>query len=329
MKNINISHVIVYLILSVFILSACGLMDLYSEIFEGDQPSVEEQVQATLTAIASEKAVAPTNTVETEIPPTATVEPPTATQQTQGIITGEIGYPSEFIPPQRVVAFDTEDLNTYFVTEIQMGSTYTLEVPSGTYYVLSYLINPSQLGTPPDFYAAFSQAVVCGLAVGCEDHSLLPVEIQPGETITDINPIDWYRTPGEDEGWPTDPINAGTGSIAGGLGYPSEYIPPLRVVAFDVYSQNYYYVETLLNQDTYEITDLPAGTYHVLAYVRDEGPGISAGYSYAVPCGLTVECSDHNLIDVMVYPGEVTENIDPIDYYAQPGEVDWPDDPAQ
>jgi hypothetical protein len=227
------------------------------------------------------------------------------------------------------VAFDVEDLDNYFVTEVQSGSAFSLEVHSGTYYVLAYVINPSQAGTPPDYYAAYSQAVLCGLQAGCDDHSLVPVEVQSGESVTDINPIDWYLPPGEDAGWPEDPLKSGTGSISGELGYPSEYIPPLRVVAFDVYSEDYYYVDTLLNQSTYEITDLPAGTYHVLAYVRDEGPGISAAYSQAVPCGLTVDCNDHSLIDVLVYPGETTEGIDPIDYYAQPEEVDWPEDPTQ
>jgi hypothetical protein len=329
MKKLNKIWIIVFSLLSILILTACGLMDLYSDIFEGDQQSVDEQVQGTLTAIASEKALESTRTAEAEPSPTATIVTPTATEPSLGMISGQLAYPSEFLPPQRVVAFDVEDLDNYFVTEVQSGSAFSLEVHSGTYYVLAYVINPSQAGTPPDYYAAYSQAVLCGLQAGCDDHSLVPVEVQSGESVTDINPIDWYLPPGEDAGWPEDPLKSGTGSISGELGYPSEYIPPLRVVAFDVYSEDYYYVDTLLNQSTYEITDLPAGTYHVLAYVRDEGPGISAAYSQAVPCGLTVDCNDHSLIDVLVYPGETTEGIDPIDYYAQPEEVDWPEDPTQ
>ena len=329
MKNKKQIKVVVFLILSIFILTACGLMDLYSEILVGDQESVEEQVQATLTAIALEKEMEFTETAEVEPSPTATVEQPTPTEPALGTITGQIAYPSEFLPPQRVVAFNIEDDENYFVTEVQSGSTFTLEVPPGNYYVLAYVINPSQVGTPPDYYAAYSQAVVCGLEAACDDHSLVAVEVQTGENITGIDPIDWYLPPGEDADWPADPLKSGTGTITGELGYPSEYIPPLRVVAFDVYSEDYYYVDTQLNQETYEITGLPAGTYHVMAYVREEGPGISAGYSQAVPCGLSVDCNDHSLIDVMVYPGEVTEAVDPIDYYAQPEEVDWPEDPTQ
>ena len=325
----NKMWILIISILSVILLTACGLMELYSDLLGGDQQTVEDQVQATLTAIASEKELEATNTPEVKPYPTSTVAPPTGTEPSQGTITGQIAYPSEFLPPQRVVAFDSEDFGTYFVTEVQSSSTFTMAVPPGTYYVLAYVINPSQVGTPPDYYAGYSQAVLCGLQAGCDDHSLVPVEVQAGESLTEVNPIDWYLPPGEDADWPGDPLKSGTGSIRGELGYPSEYIPPLRVIAFDLYSADYFYVDTMLNQTTYEITDLPSGTYHVLAYVREEGPGISAAYSQAVLCGLTVECNDHRLVDVFVYPGEVTEGVDPIDYYAQPEEVDWPDDPTQ
>jgi len=213
--------------------------------------------------------------------------------------------------------------------EVQTGSGYKLEVPPGTYYVLSYLINPSQAGASPDWYAGYSEFVGCGLQAGCEDHNLVPVVVDPGVTISEINPIDWYLPSGEDAGWPSDPAKAETGSISGDLAYPSEYIPPQRVVAFDINSASYYYVDTQRNQGAYEITDLPPGTYHVMAYVLEQGPEISAGYSYAVTCGLTVECDDHRLIDVLVYPGEVTEDVDPIDFYPQTDQVDWPENPTQ
>jgi len=170
----NKMWILIISILSVILLTACGLMELYSDLLGGDQQTVEDQVQATLTAIASEKELEATNTPEVKPYPTSTVAPPTGTEPSQGTITGQIAYPSEFLPPQRVVAFDSEDFGTYFVTEVQSGSTFTLAVPPGTYYVLAYVINPSQVGTPPDYYAAYSQAVLCGLQAGCDDHSLVP-----------------------------------------------------------------------------------------------------------------------------------------------------------
>ena len=213
MKKINRIQITAISIFSIFILTACGLMELYSDILGGDQLTVEEQVQATLTAVALEKELESTSTPEVEPTPSATAETPTSTAPSFGTLSGQLAYPSEFIPPQRVVAFDTEDLDTYFVTEVQSGSTFTLEVPPGTYYVMAYVINPSQVGTPQDYFAAYSQAVLCGLQVECEDHSLVPVEVQPGESVTDIDPIDWYLPPGEDAGWPEDPLKGDTGSI--------------------------------------------------------------------------------------------------------------------
>ena len=119
-----------------------------------------------------------------------------------------------------------------------------------------------------------------------------------------------------------------TGSISGRLGFPSEYIPPLRVVAFDVETQSYYYVDTLRNQTQYQITGLPPGTYHIVAYVRDEGPDMAGAYSVFVTCGQTVDCTDHSLVPVDVLPGQETTGADPIDFYVLPDQADWPENPA-
>ena len=303
--------------LSVFIFSlitltlmSCGLTNIMDEITNDATQAADESSNATQQATEDEK------------------ELPTEKPQT-GTITGQIAYPSEFLPPQRVVAFDINDPSIFYAVEIQSGGTYTLDVPVGTYYVLAYVIDPASLGATPGLGAAYSQAVLCGLQYGCDDHSLVPVMVNGGQTATDIDPVDWYLPPGEDAGWPDDPLQTGTGTITGSLGYPSEYIPPLRVVAFDIYSNDYYYVETELNQGTYQIEGLPAGIYHVVAYVREQGPEMSAGYSYFVPCGMSVDCSDHTLMDVTVYAGQVVDGVDPIDFYAAPGETDWPADPTE
>jgi len=167
------------------------------------------------------------------------------------------------------------------------------------------------------------------LTVDCKDHSLVPVTVSAGATVVDIDPADWYLPPDQWADWPSDPTLEETGAIRGNLGFPSEYIPPLRVVAFDLHSQNYYYVDTLLNQTEYKISGLPPGSYHVVAYVRDQGPEMPGGYSYFVTCGQMVNCTDHGLIEVYVYAGGVTEGVNPVDFYVQPAEVDWPEDPSQ
>jgi len=131
------------------------------------------------------------------------------------------------------------------------------------------------------------------------------------------------------EATPTETSQPSPGSISGELGYPSEYIPPLRVVAFDVNSQDYYFVDTQRNQSEYQIDGLPPGTYHVVAYVREEGPDIPGAYTHFVTCGQTTDCTDHSLIDVKVNAGQVREDVDPIDFYARPDEVNWPENPTQ
>lgn len=109
-----------------------------------------------------------------------------------------------------------------------------------------------------------------------------------------------------------------SGGIAGQLGYPSSFIPPMYVVAFEVSGPNYYYVLTDLNDTAYRIDNLPPGNYYVVAYPADS-PNYPGGYSQAVPCGLSVDCADHSLIPVTVSGGQVTQGISPTDFYAPEG----------
>ena len=105
------------------------------------------------------------------------------------------------------------------------------------------------------------------------------------------------------------------GGISGQLSYPSEFIPPLRVVAFDTENpSNYYYIDTIQNQFDYLISGLPAGEYHVVSYVIGS-PTQASGYTQMVPCGLAYGCNDHALIDVIVTSGNTTTGINPGDWY--------------
>lgn len=112
-----------------------------------------------------------------------------------------------------------------------------------------------------------------------------------------------------------------TGSISGRLSYPSEAIPALRIVAFSVDSDAWYSMDVPMNTFEYTLTDLPAGTYHVVAYVlpSDTFPPLAGGYSEMVLCGLSVDCTDHSLADVIVTAGQDTPDINPGDWYAAEG----------
>ncbi|GAB4475742.1 MAG: hypothetical protein Kow0088_12890 [Anaerolineales bacterium] len=104
------------------------------------------------------------------------------------------------------------------------------------------------------------------------------------------------------------------GSIRGNLSFPGETIPPLRVVAINLATHAATFIDTAENQTSYQLENLPPGKYIVIAYTRDGS--LAGGYTQMVPCGLLVECTDHSLIPVVVFPGKVTSAIDPADWYA-------------
>lgn len=158
-----------------------------------------------------------------------------------------------------------------------------------------------------------------------DDSPTLEEPVDPTLEDTETEPT-MIPTPKEAQPTATKPV---TGAISGELGYPSEYIPPLRVVAFDIDSETYFYVDTQHNQREYEMSDLPPGIYHVVAFVREEGPDIPGGFSQFVLCGMTQDCENHELVEVNVTPGETTQDVDPIDFYIHPEEAGWPENPTQ
>ena len=115
---------------------------------------------------------------------------------------------------------------------------------------------------------------------------------------------------------PAEPA-AQTGSIAGNLSYPSEFIPAMQVVAFGLLSNEWYVVNTAEGAGSYQLDNLPAGLYQVVSYVA--GGDLGGGYTPAVACGLSVNCTDHTLVAVEVVAGQVTTGIDPGDWYAPEG----------
>ena len=258
-------------------------------------------------------------------PPTATPIPPTPTPLPvlptdtpvpvgNGTITGAIGYPSEFIPPMKVYFENTNTGDVLTLSIAQDQGSYTKTVPPGTYHVYAWL---EGFG----FGGSYSAAVPCGLSVDCTDHSLLAVEVAAGATVSGVDILDWYGPPG------SVPLPAGaeaptTGRIEGVLHYPSEGIPPLVVYARNTLTGETLLVATAENQQTFVIEDVPPGTYHVFAWVSD-GSGLGGAYTQAVLCGLSVECTDHTLIEVPVAAGQIAAGIDVADWY-EPSVVPLP-----
>jgi hypothetical protein len=267
-------------------------------VFTTPTQDVNEIVQATLQAMTAQAAGATTEPAST------------------GSLSGQLGYPSEAIPPLRVVAIDTNSDSFYYVETSYNQMTYQISgLPAGTYYVVAYTLGGGSF--PTGLAGGFTQATLCGLTVNCLDHSLAAVIVSPGQDTPNISPNDWYAEENAFPPMPGPAPSAGTGSITGSLSYPSEFIPPLRVFAFQVGSENYFYVDTVENQSTYQIDDLPAGYYNVVAYILSGN--YAGGYTQAVPCGLSVDCNNHDLIDVPVNTGQVVTDIDPGDWYAPEG----------
>ena len=115
-----------------------------------------------------------------------------------------------------------------------------------------------------------------------------------------------------------------TGRITGTLSYPSEYLPPMRVCAFELAEATPYCVRTGKNQAQYRLDGVPAGDYLVLAFPQ-EADALPGGYTGCVR-DLTAACRDHDLQPVIVAAGQTTQDIDPADYYADA--ADWPQEPT-
>lgn len=107
------------------------------------------------------------------------------------------------------------------------------------------------------------------------------------------------------------------GGIEGRLGYPAESLPAMRIVAFQVATGQYYSVDTVAGQASYRLDGLPEGKYNVLAYTlgSESFPaGLAGGYTQVVMCGMGPECTDHGLVDVIVFDGEITPGVDILDW---------------
>ncbi|MGH2378676.1 MAG: hypothetical protein ACRDGT_09380 [Candidatus Limnocylindria bacterium] len=161
-----------------------------------------------LSAIRTEPPAAQPTTSPSPTPAAATVtgpapQPtpqPTPTGQARGAITGALGYPSQFIPPLTVYAISVADERTFFsvdtpryplgtgATPLRPSYTITGVVP-GIYYVLAYRNDDDPLEERPGVY---SEYVLCGGTASCTDHSLVPVTVRPGETVSRIDVTDWY-----------------------------------------------------------------------------------------------------------------------------------------
>ncbi len=121
-----------------------------------------------------------------------------------GTITGHLSYPSEFIPSMRVAAFNLTDGKVYFVDTAKGQGSYSLNVPAGSYYVVSYPYEGTAGHTGQTTYSTlnggpfsggYTQMVPCGLSTNCNDHTFLTVIVANGQIVA-ADPLDWYAPVG-------------------------------------------------------------------------------------------------------------------------------------
>lgn len=130
--------------------------------------------------------------------PNATILPTDIPSKNEGgTIEGSISFPSETIPADLVVCAETlQGVQVKCTNEHIENIKYTyrvgykMELPTGKYYVYSQV--PSmQTG----YKAYYNEFVTCGLSVNCTSHKNIIVEVMEGETLTGIDPQDWYNQP--------------------------------------------------------------------------------------------------------------------------------------
>jgi hypothetical protein len=156
------------------------------------------------------------------------------------------------------VYFETGESHT--VTDLPISGnqpTYSIDLAPGNYLAYAWLNDFSLSGS-------YSR---CGAAAGCSDAKPLSFNVLAGQTSTGIDICDWTHGPFDIPYPPGHDAQSTTGNISGSIaGYPYGSLPVLTVVAFNQGNGYWYWVGTASGQNSYSITELPPGTYQVVAY---------------------------------------------------------------
>jgi hypothetical protein len=176
--------------------------------------------------VATTSTPSPTPTAASTTSPTPSAPVGTIATSTPrggtGVITGELGYPSNFIPALRVYAISVSDERVFFFVDTpqygaagpgsatvppgQRQPTYTITgVAPGTYHVLGYMTTPPLSADRPGLYSNYvvrclnpmattpaQPTVASECSESRENHALVPVTVRAGETVTKIDVKDWY-----------------------------------------------------------------------------------------------------------------------------------------
>ncbi|MFN2118432.1 MAG: NBR1-Ig-like domain-containing protein [Candidatus Promineifilaceae bacterium] len=108
-----------------------------------------------------------------------------------GVIEGDINYPAAGNPAIDIYFLNIENNERYSMRTEQGWTRFSNAVPIGTYHVFGRVVGDSS-----DSGGGFTEAVICGLHAGCNDHDLVDVLVQEGRANHDVNLFDWYAPAG-------------------------------------------------------------------------------------------------------------------------------------
>lgn len=108
-----------------------------------------------------------------------------------GTITGEMGYPGEYVPALYIVAFALDAGETRVFTTSEGQQTFTLtDIKPGNYAVVAYL------ATDTTIVGGYTRFALTDLSIEHNDHTLLQVPVVAGKTTTGVQLRDWYAPDG-------------------------------------------------------------------------------------------------------------------------------------
>ncbi|MGL5830883.1 MAG: S-layer homology domain-containing protein [Candidatus Altimarinota bacterium] len=128
----------------------------------------------------------------------STTLPRDVVDQSKGWLEGSLSYPSHQLPDDLTVCARNLDTDEQICTTDRLenakytyGFGYKMEVTPGTYEVFAFTEMVD--GTLTGYYTEYAR---CGMTIACEqDHTVIMVEIGPGETVEFVDPADWYGEP--------------------------------------------------------------------------------------------------------------------------------------
>lgn len=187
---------IVVVVLLIFLLICClGSGIVYYFIAEESTDRLQDDLSKITEEIIEENIE---ETIESEIeeeivPEIEEIVPEVVSK---GTISGQVGYPSEFMPSQKVCAVNLSTQNTICTKEIKgtldpeySGRGFALQLPVGSYHVYSTITETGEYLQMDAYYTEF---VECGMEISCTSHEKVIVEVKADVVLNNIDPVDWY-----------------------------------------------------------------------------------------------------------------------------------------